>query len=134
MIHCPCHSNLLYQECCQPYHQACKHPKPVELMRARYSAYALNLADFIIETTHPEHESYCIDKKSWKQQIQEFSQNFEFRDLKILSYEVNQDQALVLFCAYLFQKEIDCSFTEKSLFEPIEGIWLYKHGLILNRR
>jgi hypothetical protein len=53
---CPCGSRLLYKQCCQPYHdKKALPPTPEALMRSRYSAYSLNIVDYIVETTHPEN-------------------------------------------------------------------------------
>lgn len=37
---CPCFSGKPYGECCKPFHDGEKSPQPVEVMRARYAAYA----------------------------------------------------------------------------------------------
>lgn len=37
---CPCFSGKPYGECCKPFHEGKKLPEPVDVMRARYSAYA----------------------------------------------------------------------------------------------
>lgn len=37
---CPCFSGKPYEECCKPIHDGEKSPQPVEVMRARYSAFA----------------------------------------------------------------------------------------------
>ncbi|BBP43572.1 YchJ family protein [Thiosulfativibrio zosterae] len=48
---CPCGSNESYQNCCQPYHQGTLWPRTAEaLMRSRYSAFALQNADYLLKT------------------------------------------------------------------------------------
>lgn len=37
---CPCFSGKPYGECCKPFHEGEKKPQPVEVMRARYAAFA----------------------------------------------------------------------------------------------
>lgn len=37
---CPCFSGKPYGECCKPFHDGEKKPQPVEVMRARYAAFA----------------------------------------------------------------------------------------------
>lgn len=52
---CPCKSNISYSDCCEPYHNSTKLPSTAEqLMRSRYSAYALKLINYLIETTHKD--------------------------------------------------------------------------------
>jgi len=51
---CPCGSGTSYAECCRPLHQGVRQAAtPEELMRSRYSAYALGLADYVFRTWHP---------------------------------------------------------------------------------
>lgn len=51
---CVCGSNSVYAQCCEPLHKGNSHAPTAEiLMRSRYSAYVLNLYDYIRETWHP---------------------------------------------------------------------------------
>ena len=52
----------MYEACCGRYHAGPQHllaPTPEALMRSRYSAYALGLRDYVLDTWHastrPEH-------------------------------------------------------------------------------
>ncbi|MGL1957774.1 MAG: YchJ family protein [Colwellia sp.] len=48
---CPCGSALLFKLCCNPFIQGEKQAKtPEQLMRSRYSAYAINNAQYIYDT------------------------------------------------------------------------------------
>jgi SEC-C motif-containing protein len=100
-------------------------------MKSRYSAYALGLADYIIETTHPDHAQTASKVWEWREEILQFSRETEFLDLEILSFEEHQEKAYVTFTASLKQHEKDVSFTEKSLFELKDGIWMYKEAEFL---
>lgn len=52
---CLCGSRVTYNQCCQPYHlQRRRVPSAEALMRSRYVAYALGLADYLYATRHPE--------------------------------------------------------------------------------
>ncbi len=56
MNSCPCGSGVVYAECCEPVISALRPATTAEqLMRARYSAYVKVAADFIFESTHPDH-------------------------------------------------------------------------------
>ena len=49
---CPCTSKKPYDRCCGPYHSGGKVPETAEqLMRSRFSAYALGKADYLRTTT-----------------------------------------------------------------------------------
>jgi len=129
---CPCKSKKNYEECCKPYHTGLiTPPNALSLMRSRYSAYSLALANYIIETTHPDHPE--VNKKTWdwREDILSFSKETEFLDLEILSFEEKVNKAYVTFTVFLKQKGKDISYTEKSLFEKQNNIWLYKEAEFL---
>jgi SEC-C motif domain protein len=51
---CPCGSGADYQACCGPLHDGQSHARTAEeLMRSRYSAFALGHADYLFRTWHP---------------------------------------------------------------------------------
>jgi SEC-C motif domain protein len=68
---CPCRSSepepQPYGQCCAPWHEGLsstppRHaPTPEQLMRSRYSAYALHLADYLLATWYGETSPGEID-------------------------------------------------------------------------
>ncbi|WNL42051.1 YchJ family protein [Halomonas sp. PAMB 3264] len=52
MTRCPCGSDAMYETCCGVYHQGVAAPTPEALMRSRYSAFALDLFDYLNATWH----------------------------------------------------------------------------------
>jgi SEC-C motif domain protein len=78
---CPCCSELDYSDCCKPYHTGTAAPTALALMRSRYSAYALGLIDYIIQTTHPKTRASNL--KKWADEIRRFSQESKFIKLEI---------------------------------------------------
>ncbi len=53
---CPCGSSRAYASCCGPWHAGPQHlqaPDALALMRSRYGAYVLGLADYLRDTWHP---------------------------------------------------------------------------------
>jgi SEC-C motif domain protein len=128
---CPCHSGKTYQDCCKPYHSGKPAENALALMRSRYSAYALQLADYIIQTTHPHNRAFSADTHHWKQEIQKRYEKTQFYGLKILEFIDGESEAYVTFTAQLRQKNNDISFTEKSRFLKIGDRWLYESGEIL---
>jgi SEC-C motif-containing protein len=119
---CFCHSGLNYSECCEPFHKKIKLPNtPKELMRSRYSAYALGLADYIIDTTHPESPLFEKNIEKWNRSILEFSNSTRFIGLDI----ENESDNKVTFFAILNTLGKDTSFRERSLFKKEDGKWLY---------
>ena len=117
---CPCSSGKLYKDCCQPFHEGCFPETAEQLMRSRYSAYALDLPDYILETTHPKNPNYGQDRTG----IRQFSQVTTFEKLEI--HEATE--TTVMFSAHLSQDGRDATFTEKSTFEKVNGRWMYLNG------
>lgn len=107
---------------------------PEQLMRSRYSAYALGHIDYIMETTHPLSRSYEQDKLKWKLSIAQFCQSSDFQKLEVHSHRVSGDRGFVTFTAYISQNGQDVTFTESSSFMKYNGQWLYCDGFIKDGR
>lgn len=58
---CPCGKPLVYAACCGQYHQGAAAPDPECLMRSRYSAYALGLADYLLASWHHTTRPQTLD-------------------------------------------------------------------------
>lgn len=129
---CPCGSLLKYKKCCKVFHDKIKLPKTaLELMKSRFSAFAVQNADYIIFTTHKDNPDFTSDIKSWKEDILNFSQNTNFEKLEILEFIEDKTDSLesyVTFKATLKQDNKDISFVEKSRFLKENGKWLYVDG------
>lgn len=125
---CPCGSGDLYSQCCRRLHEGALPENALALMRSRYSAYVLNLPDYIIATTHPASREYSDNKFSWKRALLEFSKNSSFHKLEVLDFKENGDLAMVVFTAWISQEGQEATFTEKSFFEKVNGRWLYLSG------
>lgn len=128
---CPCGSKKEYDQCCKIFHDGHRPENALLLMRSRYSAYVLDLPDYIIETTHPASPQYTDNKFTWKRRISQFSRNFSFDRLEVLDFKERNTLATVVFTAHISQNNQDASFTEKSYFEKINGRWLYRAGQIV---
>lgn len=53
---CPCGRPARYEDCCGRFHGGPQHlqaPDAEHLMRSRYSAFVLDLADYLLATWHP---------------------------------------------------------------------------------
>jgi SEC-C motif-containing protein len=104
-------------------------------MRSRYAAYALQLADYIIQTTHPSNSSYSNDVRMWRREILQFCSGTRFEGLKVVEFVDGRDKAIVTFTAYLKQgrdgSSRDATFTEKSDFVKVGERWLYTSGTLV---
>ena len=122
---CPCHSQLPYEECCGKFHRGSLPKSALELMRSRYSAYALGLVNYIIETTHVDNPHYRRDLSAWKKELAMFCKQTRFENLEILYTQEEGNFAVVSFKATLKQALQDVSFTEISSFKREGKKWFY---------
>lgn len=121
---CPCHSGEKYKKCCLPYHKGILPSNALRLMRSRYSAFSLSLAEYIMATTHPNNPDYTEDKEYWIKSILDFSQNTQFIGLNINTFIDGDAEAFVTFEARLDSGILK----EKSRFLKEKGKWLYESG------
>lgn len=127
-MNCPCHSGKPYTDCCKSFHDGSLPDTALKLMRSRYAAYALNLPAYIMHTTHPLSPHFSKDAPLWLRHISDFSLHTQFNGLDILDFKESGNKAIVVFTAHLMQGGKDVSFTEKSIFEKVDGKWLYHSG------
>lgn len=131
---CPCGSLKKYKKCCKPFHDKITSPKnALELMKSRFSAFAVCNSEYIISTTHENNPDFTQDLKSWNNDILNFSQNTRFEKLEILEFIDDEIESFVTFEAILFQDKNDISFIEKSKFLKVEGIWKYVDGQFIEK-
>jgi len=124
---CPCGSGETYGRCCQVSHQG-EAKNVLALMRSRYCAYALGLADYILRTTHPQNHEAAKPLEERKKDIEQFCRMTVFKGLQILDVQEGDARSTVTFRAFLSQAGKDFSFKEKSTFEKVLGGWLYLKG------
>jgi SEC-C motif-containing protein len=58
---CPCLSGNPYDECCGPLHAGAPAPSAERLMRSRFSAFALGLPGYLLESWHPSTRPASLD-------------------------------------------------------------------------
>jgi len=100
-------------------------PNALSLMKSRYSAYAADLPDYIIGTTHPDNPEFSEEKELWRNSIREFSRQTTFLDLKIIEQEEGEEEAYITFVATLSSGQLK----ERSRFLKVAGKWLYVDGI-----
>jgi SEC-C motif domain protein len=97
-------------------------------MRSRFAAYALGLVTYVQRTTHPDGPNFEADTAAWADGIVAFAQSTRFQTLSIIEHTQDGDTATVTFRAGLEQAGQDASFTERSTFARVNGVWLYQEG------
>ena len=116
---CPCGSGLKYKKCCKTYHDGRVPKNALLLMKSRYSAYALNNAKYIQQTSQTKDDL---------QSIKEFSKQTTFQKLEIIEFLDGDKEAYVTFKATLLKDNKDISFCEKSRFLKEKDRWVYMDG------
>lgn len=124
-MRCPCCSGKDYATCCEPFHQKLKFPKTAEeLMRSRYTAFAIPNADYLMETTSPMQRKFH-DKK----EIEDWAKNNHWTKLEILS----SSKSKVEFKAYFTDVEgKNHIHYEKSNFKYLNQRWYYHDGIFVD--
>ncbi|GAA1969692.1 YchJ family protein [Nocardioides panacihumi] len=112
---CPCGSGATYDACCGRLHRgAAQAGTAVELMRARYSAYAVGDPGFVFATWHPRTrpEDVTLDPE------------LTWTGLEVHGY----GEDWVEFSAAYLSRSGAGELHERSRFEQRAGRWVYVDG------
>lgn len=122
---CLCGSGSSYEDCCAPYHRGEKTPPTAEaLMRSRFTAYAMQNADYLLAT--------------WNGSKRPDSINFEKEEAQWLRLEIvgckkggiKDAKGIVEFKAYFLANGEESVMNEISRFKKVAGRWHYLDGLV----
>ena len=124
---CPCESKRTYDKCCEPYILGRKVPETAELlMRSRFSAYAMNMAEYLVATTAAEErEKLDVDE------LGRYCRAVKCISLKVLETQGGKggdETGVVVFHAKLLINGKRMLHREKSRFVREEGRWAYLDG------
>ena len=120
-----------YRACCAPYHRGeAEAPDASALMRSRFSAFALNDAEYLWKTLHPDHADRARPKEEVVKSIKRSGSSLRYMRLQVLDSDGPDEEgtARVLFVAEVFEKGRDLSFMELSRFQRDEEGWRYLDG------
>lgn len=126
---CPCRSGARYTACCKPLHEGARATTPVTLMRSRFSAFALGLGDYLVETLAREHDDRRLPREALARELGRAKERQRFMDLKIWWSSDTE----VLFFARVFERGQDLSFAELSTFVEEEEGCRYLRGVVVPR-
>ena len=108
LIMCGCNSGRTYAQCCKLLHSRERiSTTPEELVRARYSAFANRIPDFLIATTDPMGEEWTewtrnCSEEEWRRQLGVFLDGHDCHELRVGQTEYMGDhEAVVRFEADL---------------------------------
>ena len=124
---CPCGSKKSYQQCCAVFHNRASNPNSAEeLMRSRYSAFALNKLEYIKNTmTGKAAQGFIAEPE---EQSQNSTQWLGLDVIKSYSYKKNPNHAFVEFRALYTFEGTTSVLHELSEFTKIDGRWFYTSG------
>lgn len=117
---CPCGSALAYELCCGQCHAGQPAPTPESLMRSRYSAYVLGLAEYLQATWHPSTRAAELDLSA--------DAAVKWLGLKVDFAAESGDQGNVHFVARYKIGGKAYRLIEHSRFVREEGRWFYVDG------
>lgn len=113
---CPCGSGQPYDACCGPLHRNERQAGGVEeLMRSRYSAYAVGALDHLFRTWHPRTRPEEIEPDD----------GLVWTELEVIDSAQEETTGTVEFRAYWTVRGQSGVLHERSLFELRGGRWVY---------
>ena len=126
---CPCTSKKPYDRCCGPFHTGAAVPETAEqLMRSRFSAYALTKVDYLI-STRPEAKRADEDRA----ELEQYCKSVNCVSLKIVGKEKGgkaDETGLVTFHASIQANGRRSLHIETSSFARERGNWVYVDGVV----
>jgi len=124
---CPCRSGKEYAQCCHIYIEQNKPPELAEqLMRSRYTAYALGIYEYIVHTYIKAQRQQLST-----QDIEESAQQQRWIKLEIHQSDELSNIPTVEFSAYYLIENQLFELREHSRFIKEDGFYKYSDGDIL---
>lgn len=123
---CPCDTGRDYTDCCGTLHrrftetgELCA-PTAEALMRSRYSAFVLDLRDYLLASWHPRTRPTQLDAPEV---------GLRWLGLEVRGHQMlDVDRATVSFVARSKLGGRAHRLVETSRFERVDGAWLYVDG------
>lgn len=117
---CPCDPTRSYTKCCGRFHDGLQAPNAEALMRSRYSAYARNVSDYLLDTWHPDTRPVEVSADSSAP---------KWIHLEVIRHEATgEHSAIVEFVARYRLGGKAARMHELSRFVEKEGRWYYVDG------
>lgn len=120
---CPCGSGLAYTLCCRPLHAGQPASTALALMRSRYSAYALQLHDYLQATWHSSTRPASLDAETGAPPL-------KWTSLQVHSSRIeDENHAIVEFTARYRRQGRAGLMHEISRFVREHDHWYYLEAL-----
>lgn len=118
---CPCGSNKDYAQCCEPLHKGEPASSAEALMRSRYSAFALNLMEYLERSWHASTRPKRVSEDG--------NAKPRWIGLRIKRHEeIDADRGVVEFSARYKLGGRVFTIHEISRFVRENGHWFYLDG------
>ena len=142
IITCACNSGRKYSQCCKQLHSRERiATTPEELVRARYSAFANRIPDFLIATTDPQGKEWIewtrnCGEEEWRRQLDIFLDGHDCHELRVGQTEyMGEHEAVVRFEADLCETDTTDLVTRTEdvhlRFSPSAG-WLFMSADVIS--
>ena len=130
---CPCTPDKEFAVCCEPIiQQKRKAVTAEELMRSRYSAYALGHVDWIIESQSPDGRQF-VDRTATEQ----WSKRATWHRMEVVGVEggaADDTEGFVDFKAYYTIAGEDITHHEVASFRKEDDTWYFVDGIEVKPR
>lgn len=125
---CPCGSNRLFTECCEPIISSQNEAATCEeLMRSRYTAFTMANVDYLMHSHHTETRQLKETRN-----IKKWAASVQWMGLVILNTQggaVKDDIGYVEFRAVYLEAGQLQQIHEKSFFKRENQRWVYASGI-----
>ena len=126
---CPCGSKLEFDQCCEPFLLDTKKPgTATELMRTRYTAYAMGFVEFLYKTS-----SAKVKKEFDADSSRKWAESATWTGIEIINEvegTAEDTKGTVEFTAHYTVNETDFNHHEKAYFAKTNGEWFFMDGKI----
>ncbi|MEH6625795.1 MAG: YchJ family protein [Motiliproteus sp.] len=124
---CPCGSSKDYNQCCEAAIEGTSPSATAEqLMRSRYTAFAIGMSDYLFNSTHPDYrQELTIDL------LDQYIHETTWTGLEIIDTEQGAEkdqQGTVTFVASFNNADNKAELHEKSRFIRENEHWYYLDG------
>lgn len=120
---CPCESGKPYRTCCEPFHQGELPPTAEQLMRSRYTAFALGNPSYLLDSWHPRTRPERIELDPAQKWL-------GLKVIETVAGGPGDPTGTVRFVARYKLGGRGYRLEEHSRFERVNGAWTYMDGEI----
>ncbi|HSB96571.1 MAG TPA: YchJ family metal-binding protein [Spongiibacteraceae bacterium] len=131
---CPCGSDKSYAACCEQLHNGAPAGSAEALMRSRYSAFVLDLPEYLQRSWHSSVRNSSVRKADTGSDAGHDSlDKMRWLRLQIKRHEPSgDDRAIVEFIAHYKVAGRAYALHEISRFVREEGHWFYVDGQVID--